>query len=1100
MMREKKRGRRWLALLLCMLMILSSNFSFAVAAGAEDTGLCEHHPAHTADCGYIEATAIQPCQHVHDENCGYVAAVPETPCDKNCTDTDGDGVIDHAADCAYKAAVPEQSCNHIHDESCGYVAAIAGSPCTYECENCSTEQGDEENPEEDVQPISEGDSEIGERLDGDYAYISAAYLVADKTTASGYAIRTGSAPFDADDNAGHDSTDLNNTVRNEDTVTYTVAFESKVREGAQYTAYKTGTLHFEFVLPGTNTQVQFATDSMSWLTSKTNATYKVTEETYNEQTYQVLRGSFLWDSADENPAIGESSQSLGVAIKVLAMNQDNAVQPKFTFWLEGNNVPTEGLVTDSNYSCKEHTETEYKTVAAPAVTVTAAKSQSVGEAEVPAAVTWDLSKSKEATNLDANFKSRVTLSLPAGDYKGDLDVVFVLDGSTSTDAANLAASAAGLLDELAQFENLNVKAGVVIFGGSVPLLYNGELVALTADSLVTLKNVLADKSYDGASGRSGSNLQAGVIAGQKLLNADSAVADSDKYLILLTDGGARMWVNENGEALSQGFRQNDAQGVSWGANQDFASRYIEAGESAMPLRTFEEVWNAGGTDELFAQYAMTQAEAARPDAWKDAANWETVCKDQDAVYYTSLEVSTYYAATSIIDTGKHAHVIWVDYPYHSGMYAEYTDSFKSWLDQNGYITRYDSSVIDPETIFANVKDQLIYLLDAGSYVVDYMGYVADDYNLDFISKAETLNLTVGGAEKAVVTLGTNYYGFGSQLANGKYEFELTYYPGDADDEYFQLDINVPVTKDKPVRLSYTVKLVNPKSVPGTYGDYDQYGANNDGSSSYDLYTNNRATLTPVDSNGKQGASEDFKKPTVSYTVEPTTIERKVLKVWKDDVEVLRPTEVIIQLLKDGKVYDTVTLNAENNWRYTWEKLPEYNDDNAKVKWSVIEKDVKDYKVTYAIDGTTFTVTNTYDPEDPSGNTVTRTVLKVWDDKGYENRRPRSVQVTLLQNGAAYDTQILNSTNGWMYTWEDLPKYDKNDKEITWTIREVSVSGYVSSIRQNGYTFVLTNTLDKQKLPQTGVLWWPVPVLTCSSLAFLIVGTLGRRKKKYGKTE
>ena len=484
-------------------------------------------------------------------------------------------------------------------------------------------------------------------------------------------------------------------------------------------------------------------------------------------------------------------------------------------------------------------------------------------------VQWDISKSKEATNLDENFESNVTLSLPAGVYKGNLDVVFILDGSTSTDAANLAESAAGLLDELAQFKNLNVKAGVVIFGGSVPLLYNGELVALTADSLASLKSVLTDKSYDGIAGRSGSNLQAGVKAGQQLLNADSTVADSDKYLILLTDGGARMWVNENGEAMSQGFRQNNAQSVAWGQNQDFTSRYIEAGEGAMPLRTFDEVWNAGSTDASFAKYAMTQAEAGQTDAWKNAANWETVCEDKDGAYYTSLEVSTYYAATSIIDAGKHAHVIWVDYSYHSGKYAEYTDSFKSWLNQNGYITRYESNGQGGDTIFAHVKDQLIYLLDAGSYVVDYMGYVENDYNLDFINKAETLTLTVGDDEKLVVDLGNNTYGFGEKLENGSYEYQLTYYPADSGEEYFKWDINVPVTKDKPVKLTYKVELVNPKSIPGIYGVYDKFGEQNDGSAEHSLYTNNKATLYPVDSNKQEGDPEDFKKPTVSYEVSST---------------------------------------------------------------------------------------------------------------------------------------------------------------------------------------------------------------------------------------
>lgn len=39
---------------------------------------------------------------------------------------------------------------------------------------------------------------------------------------------------------------------------------------------------------------------------------------------------------------------------------------------------------------------------------------------------------------------------------------------------------------------------------------------------------------------------------------------------------------------------------------------------------------------------------------------------------------------------------------------------------------------------------------------------------------------------------------------------------------------------------------------------------------------------------------------------------RVIKIWQDDVEELRPDEVVVELLKDGTVYDTVRLNAKNN--------------------------------------------------------------------------------------------------------------------------------------------------------------------------------------------
>ena len=484
-----------------------------------------------------------------------------------------------------------------------------------------------------------------------------------------------------------------------------------------------------------------------------------------------------------------------------------------------------------------------------------------------------ISKSKEATNLDENYVSNVTLSLPAADYKGDLDVVFVLDGSTSTDKSDLAGEAAELLKALAEYQNLNVKAGVIVFGGSVPILYTSDdLLALSESAnLDELVQVITDKKWDGEPGRSGSNLQAGVKSAQDMLDDDTSVASSDKNLIILSDGGARTWMNDNDKPMSQVFRQNNANYADWGMNQDYASRYVDSGKD---IRTFNEVWQAGNTYSEFAKYAMpllTEEQKKDPDVIAKAANWETVCQDQDSVYYPSLEVATYNAATSIIEASQNSHVLWIDYDYHDGKYKQYTDSFKSWLagnneDKKAYVTRYENSDADPESVFSQVKDQLIYLLDAGSTVDDYMGYVEGDYNFDLVNDADALVLTVGGEQKATVKLGENSYGFGDLLDGGKYEYELTYYPASDGEEHFQLTVNVPVSKDKPVKLSYKVKLTNPKTAAGTYGVYDQFGENNDGSSSYGLYTNNKATLTPVDSTGKKGDSEDFNKPTVSYTV------------------------------------------------------------------------------------------------------------------------------------------------------------------------------------------------------------------------------------------
>lgn len=72
---------------------------------------------------------------------------------------------------------------------------------------------------------------------------------------------------------------------------------------------------------------------------------------------------------------------------------------------------------------------------------------------------------------------------------------------------------------------------------------------------------------------------------------------------------------------------------------------------------------------------------------------------------------------------------------------------------------------------------------------------------------------------------------------------------------------------------------------------------------------------------------------------------KVIKKWDDDNNPDRPKEVTIQLLKDGKLFDEIVLNDENNWQYSWKHLISYDyevkEENVPKGYTVsIEK--KDY--------------------------------------------------------------------------------------------------------------------------------------------------------------
>lgn len=57
--------RRCLAWLLCLGILIPYSADAVRALAKDPTGLCEHHPKHTASCGYIEAEV----SHVHDEDC-----------------------------------------------------------------------------------------------------------------------------------------------------------------------------------------------------------------------------------------------------------------------------------------------------------------------------------------------------------------------------------------------------------------------------------------------------------------------------------------------------------------------------------------------------------------------------------------------------------------------------------------------------------------------------------------------------------------------------------------------------------------------------------------------------------------------------------------------------------------------------------------------------------------------------------------------------------------------------------------------------------------------------------------------------------------------
>jgi hypothetical protein len=211
----------------------------------------------------------------------------------------------------------------------------------------------------------------------------------------------------------------------------------------------------------------------------------------------------------------------------------------------------------------------------------------------------------------------------------------------------------------------------------------------------------------------------------------------------------------------------------------------------------------------------------------------------------------------------------------------------------------------------------------------------------------------------------------------------------------------------------------------------------------------------------------------SSSVNPQEVS--VLKVWKGDKGA---SEVTAQLLRNGKVYDEVVLNDDNNWRYTWSKL------SRGYTWSVVEKSVPDgYSVSIQKDGSVYVITNTASSEeqtDVPNNPNEREEPLNPAEPGYSENYSNpdnpvvpgvSENTTGVTNESISQNELDKST--------DVSENDSND-----TIDR--------SDKTQKDSATSSQTTKTEKLPQTGQLWLPAILLACVGVLFLIIG-IGRRR-------
>ena len=470
---------------------------------------------------------------------------------------------------------------------------------------------------------------------------------------------------------------------------------------------------------------------------------------------------------------------------------------------------------------------------------------------------WEHSKSKTATNLDANYQSQVTLSLPAAQEQLISDVVFVLDESSAYDAVveEMDTMLNNLADHVAKNEAA-VKVGVVVFRGNA---VTKDLELLTPDSIDDINAFVRTRPDVG-----GSNMMAGLQAAEAMLQ-NAPEDDSRKYMILIGDGITYTWSGENGEQLGVNFANADAPTSPMLASPDAFD--VKHGNGYLP-----NDWSKHLNEVSSVMEKTISEKSSSYSRGVDISTLPFIRNDEKYNYTSSVDIALYKCDQLYrnLSSKYHCYTVMRSAPSLSdpsktdGEIHPWGPSFMNYL-ANG-----------KEVSFAEIQNDIYYLLDAGSQVVDVIGEgidnVGNEYDFKFIDEADKLTLKVGN-EVLPIHEENGYYGFGEKLTSGDYAghypYELTYYPEgmgtrslEVAGELFRWDINVPVSNFAPVQLTYTVQLTNPQTADGTYGQYDA-----DGSEEYaGLYTNKMAILYPVDSNGVEGEQEAFQKPTVSYSI------------------------------------------------------------------------------------------------------------------------------------------------------------------------------------------------------------------------------------------
>ena len=182
---------------------------------------------------------------------------------------------------------------------------------------------------------------------------------------------------------------------------------------------------------------------------------------------------------------------------------------------------------------------------------------------------------------------------------------------------------------------------------------------------------------------------------------------------------------------------------------------------------------------------------------------------------------------------------------------------------------------------------------------------------------------------------------------------------------------------------------------------------------------------------------------------------KVTKLWKYDDAANRPRSITVELYRKAEEDpDNPTLigtgimwEKDGVWELKFENLPKMDEDGKLYRYTIKEQSIEGYAVQLSGNQNSgYTLTN-----------IPETTVQV--EKKWNGEKANQVEIKLLADGVEKDKAILTEDEQWTHTFSNLPRFAENDgHEIVYTVSEVALSGYTSSISGDAASgFIVTNT-------------------------------------------